>query len=110
MQQLQLGSMAAVPQLWEAVIKVLQNLPESRSEGTSSATGTDTGQAEALEMALWRIERAHEGRVLPEATWRKMIKAKVRKKCAVDYACQPSAADPTAGCEPGTGALTTTNH
>jgi len=80
--------MAAVPQLWEAAIKVLQGLPHTRLQGTScdrrSQVGTNTGHIAPLTEALYRIQKAHEGRVLPETTWKKLIKDQVRKDYAFD--------------------------
>lgn len=74
--------MAAVLRLWESAIEVLHGLPHSRLQGTSSGrrsqAGTSTGHVASVADALYRIQCAHEGRVLPEATWKKMIRDKVR--------------------------------
>jgi len=71
--------MAAVPQLWQSAIRVLQDLPDSRLQGTSCNNGANTGHLAPLAEAWYRIQRANEGQVLPEATWKKLIKDKVRE-------------------------------
>lgn len=76
-----LDSMAAVPRLWESAVKVLEDLSDSGSGDAGCSTSTHTGQVEAPLAEAWRrIQRAHEGRVLPEATWKAMIRDKVRQR------------------------------
>jgi len=72
-----------VPLLWESAIKVLQGLPHSRLQGRRSHAGTNTGPVPQLAEAHYHIHRAHKGQVLPEATWKKLIRDKVRTKYAV---------------------------